>query len=109
MRSMPSVWPRMAPTTADEVCVTKPSSDDAAPARSGKGSNAPACACAKRHAHADHVEADGRDHAERAMRREGQQQDHHQSAERHGGGAEAHRRPPPQRMTKRAAIAVPTM
>ena len=31
----PSVWPRMAPTTADKVCVTKPKSDDAAPARSG--------------------------------------------------------------------------
>ena len=45
------------------------------------------------HAHADGVEADRRDHAPCAERREGQQQSHHQSAERHRGSAEAHRPP----------------
>ena len=44
----------------------------------------------QRHAHADDVEADRRDHARSAERREGQQQRHRQSAERHRGGAEAH-------------------
>ncbi len=43
----PSAWPRIAPTAADMVCVTKPSNDDAAPARSGNGISAPACACAR--------------------------------------------------------------
>ena len=43
------------------------------------------------HTHADRVEADRRNHAGRAERRQANTSDHHQSASRHRGGAEPHR------------------
>ncbi len=89
--SAPSVWPRIAPTTADEVCVTKPSSDDAAPARSGTAAaRRPAPAPASCPCRSDR----GRSPRSRPSAPNGvkaSSSDHHQPAERHRSGAEPHR------------------
>ena len=91
-RVAPSMWPRIAPTTADEVCVTKPSSDDAAPARSGIRQQSAGLRLGQGHAHADQCK--GRSPRSRRRRRAASSANsshHHQSAERHRGGAESHR------------------
>ena len=106
----PSEWPRIAPTTAEQVCVTKPSNDDAAPARSGNGSNAPACACASVMPMPISVERRSRDDQPQAP--SGVNASSTTIVRPPSAMAAAPKpivRPLPQRMTKRAAIEVPTM